>query len=260
MLVDIIKRLSVSRTDMRISNNAVIDEDADQATNRDKDGTADGMPRIEMDQRMMLIAAAVTMAPPEEREDFLMSLSANERRGAMQWMEPQDLAEVLALGNNTGQVLEDMAMDVLKPAFACLSLQDRCTVLNRCGTETAVELLTMLDVRIGKTLLGNLSHHLRSDIMGLLPMEWLRNAAADTDPELLNAVLLDLSATTGDAVLSLLPTDRQHDILSRRSDSNQPAWTPIKLNVSGLSNFNTSAELEDLGHCSLLLPEDSLRL
>lgn len=58
---------------------------------------SEARPRRKEEEGDMLIAAAVTMAPPEERAEFLFTLSDKERAGALRWMDPQDLAEALEL-------------------------------------------------------------------------------------------------------------------------------------------------------------------
>lgn len=62
------------------------------------------------DQKDMLIAAAVTMAPPEERAEFLSTLSDTERAGALRWMDPQDLAEALELCVDAEKLLYDIPL------------------------------------------------------------------------------------------------------------------------------------------------------
>ena len=74
-------------------------------------------PRRKEEEGDMLIAAAVTMAPPEERAEFLFTLSDKERAGALRWMDPQDLAEALELCIDCGKFLQ-----VIPLTGSCFSL------------------------------------------------------------------------------------------------------------------------------------------
>jgi hypothetical protein len=54
-------------------------------------------PNKKRDESNMLVAAAVTMAPPAECADFILSLSENERCGAMPWMDPKVCTDVSSM-------------------------------------------------------------------------------------------------------------------------------------------------------------------
>ena len=209
-------------------------------------------PPSQTDKGMMLIAAAVTMAPSEERADFLLSLSEKERKGALEWMDPSDLAETISAGwegGGSSAVLKDMRMDVLKPVFLCIESTDRDRLLKHCDPTVAQALLVLLDVGEGMMLLGDLCEHsLGPQVLEVMPRQWLQRAVAETDAALIHEAigLSDGSVASRDAMLQALPTEKRLEVESFKNACGvQPS------EVSGLAS-----PAEGMGNCSLLLPQD----
>ena len=209
-------------------------------------------PTSQTDKGMMLIAAAVTMAPSEERADFLLSLTEKERKGALEWMDPSDLAETISAGwegGGSSAVLKDMRMDVLKPVFLCMEPTDRGRLLKHCDPTVAQALLVLLDVGEGMMLLGDLrDHSLGPQVLEVMPRQWVQRAVAETDAALIHEAigLSDWSVASRDAMLQALPTEK---LLELESFKNACGIQPLE--VSGLAS-----PAEGMGNCSLLLPQD----
>jgi hypothetical protein len=91
----------------------------------------------------MLVAAAVTMAPREEQGEFLLTLSEKERNGALRWMDPQDVAQALALCPNGDNLLKHMPLAILKPVFACMEAPDRYITLQQVSSTPMLSSLGM---------------------------------------------------------------------------------------------------------------------
>lgn len=100
-------------------------------------------PKSKEDEGYMLVAAAVTMAPREEQGEFLLTLSEKERNGALRWMDPQDVAQALALCPNGDNLLKHMPLAILKPVFACMEAPDRYITLQQVSSTPMLSSLGM---------------------------------------------------------------------------------------------------------------------
>ena len=83
----------------------------------------------------------------------------------------------------------------------------RIRLLQQCDNCTAAALLSLLGLREGKSLLGEMRPQLRAQVLDRLPAEWLGAAVAGTDG-LIADTLNEVPAAARHILLSGLPLER----------------------------------------------------
>jgi hypothetical protein len=211
-------------------------------------------PQNKEDESGMLIAAAVTMAPPEERAEFLSSLSERERAGALRFMDPADLADALEMCTDSSGLLREIPLPILGSCFARMQPRGRHTLLQQCVPTRAAELLALLDARQGKLLLSDLRPKFRAEVMERLPMTWLEGAASETDLDLIAVTLKELPSESRDALIAALPRGKR--LQDKEGTASCSVLPTLDNEPRTPSNVNASV-MSGAGHCSLLIPEDN---